>query len=244
MTRIAPWCVMLLLAGKQLPALDQQTTQVAAIRDGIDQAVFLGNRDALAGFSEQLADARGEWVDYYRAYIDYRLSQFAGTPKTRARALLNSCIDTLTAMVERRPDLAEAHALHATCYGGSARFYILRAAGRGSSANKALQRALQLGPDNPRVVLQVAESLIFRPAIFGGNKEKAMERLKAAAELFPQWQAPDPEAPVWGEAETWLFIARLHRDAGDTDRARAAFKKALTVAPDYRLAQEELRALG
>ncbi len=244
MLRTTRWWGILLLAGGQVLALDQQTTQVTALRDGIDEAVLVGNGDALAGFAAKLDDAQGDWVDYYRAYVDYRQSQFAGTSKKKAKAFLNSCIDTLKGLVKRRPDLAEAHALHASCYGNSAQFYMLRAAARGSSANKALQQALKLGSGNPRVLLQDAQSLIFRPAIFGGDKEKAMERLKLAAELFPNWQSPDPEAPVWGEAETWLFIARLHRDAGDTDQARAAFEKALTVAPDYQVAREELQALG
>lgn len=244
MIRTTCWWGILLLAGAQVLALDQQTTQVMALRDGIDKAVLVGDSESLAGFGAQLADAQGDWVDYYRAYIDYRQFQFAGKSKKAAKAFVNSCIDTLSDLVKRRPDLAEAHALHASCYGNSAQFYMLRAAARGSSSKKALQQALKLGSGNPRVLLQDAQSLIFRPAIFGGDKEKAMDRLKLAAELFPNWQSPDPEAPVWGEAETWLFIARLYRDGGDSDQARVAFEKALTVAPDYQVAREELQALG
>lgn len=243
MIRGTPWWSILLLVGGQALSLEQ-TTQVMAIRDGIDEAVLIGDGDALAGYGEQLDAAQGDWVDYYRAYVDYRSSQLAGTPRKQAKAFLNSCIATLTELVKRRPDLAEAHALHASCYGTSAKFYMLRAAARGSSSSKALKQALKLGSGNPRVLLQDARSLIFRPAILGRDKEKAMERLKLAVELFPNWQSPDPEAPVWGEAEAWLSIARLHREAGDPDQAREAFNKALSVAPSYRVAREELEALG
>lgn len=243
MIRGTPWWSILLLVGGQALSLEQ-TTQVMAIRDGIDEAVLIGDGDALAGYGAQLDDVQGDWVDYYRAYVDYRSSQLAGTSKKQAKAFLNSCIDTLTELVKRRPDLAEAHALHASCYGNSTRFYILRAAARGSSSSKALKQALKLGSGNPRVLLQDAQSLMFRPAIFGGDKEKAMGRLKLAVELFPNWQSPDPEAPVWGEAEAWLSIARLHREAGDSNQAREAFNKALSMAPSYKLAREELDALG
>ncbi|UCG71485.1 MAG: tetratricopeptide repeat protein [Chromatiales bacterium] len=234
---------ILLLVGMQAPALEQ-TTQVMAIRDGIDQAVLTGDGEALAGYAEQLKGAEGDWVDYYRAYVDYRSSQIAGTKKKQAKALLNSCIETLNGLVKRRPDLAEAHALHATCYGNSAQFYMLRAAARGSSSNKALKQALKLSSGNPRVLLQDAQSLVFRPAIFGGDKEKAMKRLKLAVEVFPNWQSPDPEAPVWGEAEAWLTIGWLHREAGAVDRAREAFNKALSIAPDYQAAKDELNDPG
>ena len=71
-----------------------------------------------------------------------------------------------------------------------------------------------------------------------------MERLQLAAEQFVNWTSPDPDAPVWGEAEAWLTMARLHRDAGDLAAARTAFEKSLSVAPDYAVAREELDALG
>ena len=243
MIRGMRWLGIWLLVSGPLLALEQ-TTQVMAVRDGIDQAVLIGDGDALAGYREQLATLEGDWVDYYRAYVDYRSSQLAGTKKKQAKALLNSCIDTLKGLVKRRPDLAEAHALQASCYGNSTRFYMLRAAARGSASNKALNQALKLGSGNPRVLLQDAQSLIFRPAIFGGDKEKAMERLKLAVDIFPNWQSPDPEAPVWGEAEAWISIARLHGEAGDADQAREALEKALNVAPNFRAAQAELEALG
>jgi tetratricopeptide (TPR) repeat protein len=85
---------------------------------------------------------------------------------------------------------------------------------------------------------------MYRPAIFGGDKTKAMELLKLAAEVFPNWRSPDQEAPVWGEAETWLCIARLHREAGSEDLARAAYNKALEIAPDYRAALDEIDGSG
>jgi tetratricopeptide (TPR) repeat protein len=229
----------LLLAAAQAPAVPQ-TTQVMAVRDGIDAAVLAADGEALTGFGEQLAGLQGDWADYYRAYIDYRRSQLPDIDKKAAKQALNDCIDRLKDLLERRPELAEAHALQASCYGNSAAYYRLRAMARGSAANKALEQARELGADNPRVLLQDAQSLMYRPALFGGDKDKAMELLQLAAEGFPDWQSPDAEAPVRGEAETWLSIARLHREAGQEDQAREALEKALAVAPSYQAAKLEL----
>lgn len=232
-------CGLLLVGAGALQAMEQ-TTQVMAVRDGIDQAVLQGDGDGLVRFGQQLDEMSGDWTEYYKAYVGYRRSQLPDTSKKTAKKLLNECIETLTALVERRPDLAEAHALHASCYGNSTQFYMLRAAARGSASNKALKKARKFGADNPRVLLQDAQSLIYRPAMFGGDKEKGLELLQLAAETFPNWQSPDPEAPVWGEEETWLSIALLHQEAGRTDAARAAFDKALSLAPDYASAKAAL----
>lgn len=221
-----------------------QAAEVGEIRDGIDAAVISGDSAALAGYAKELDGASGDWVPYYQAYLNYRQSQVADTPKKVAKKQLNACIDSLEELLEQRPDLVEAYALLATCYGSSANYYLLRAAARGASSNKALQEALRLGSANPRVLLQEAQSLIFRPAIFGGDKEKALERLQLAAEQFVNWASDDPSAPVWGEAETWLFIGILQREAGETEAAQAALDKALEIAPGYAAAMAELAALS
>lgn len=241
---IGRWCCLLLLVAGPVTALEQQTTQLMVLRDGIDQAVLQGDAVALAGYGEQLEGMDSDWAVYYLAYTRYRQSQLLDRLDKVAKDLLNECIDTLKGLVKRRPDLAEAYALQATCYGNSTRFYRLRAAVRGSAGNKALKQALKLSSDNPRVLLQYAQSLIFRPALLGRDKDKALEQLMLAAEVFVNWRSPDPESPVWGEAETWLVMARLHKEAGDNEQARLAFEKALSLAPSFRAAKDEFAALG
>jgi len=221
-----------------------QAADLAQIRDGIDAAVISGDSATFPGYAKELDGASGDWARYYQAYLNYRQSQVPDTPKKVAKKQLNTCIEILEDRLEQRPDLVEAYALLATCYGNSANYYLLRAASRGSSANKALEEALRLDSGNPRVLLQEAQSLIFRPAIFGGDKEKALERLQLAAEQFVNWRSDDPAAPVWGEAETWLFIGILQREAGETEAARAALEKALEIAPGYAAATNELADLG
>ncbi|MGI9331260.1 MAG: hypothetical protein ACR2QB_11160 [Gammaproteobacteria bacterium] len=216
-----------------------QGAELAQIRDGIDAAVISGDNEALPGFARELEGASGNWLPYYQAYLNYRGSQGADTSKKQAKKQLNRCIEILEEQLEKQPELVEAYGLLATCYGNSANYYLLRAASRGSAANDALEEALRLDSGNPRVLLQEAQSLIFRPAIFGGDKEKALERLQLAAEQFVTWRSDDAAAPVWGEAETWLFIGILQREAGETDAARVALDKALEIAPGYSAAIAE-----
>lgn len=235
---------MLCVASLLLVSLSTQATEVSALRENIDAAVLRGDAAELAKLSDQLSGVPGDWADYYRAYVDYRRSQLPGTAKKQAKDWLNDCIATLDGLLERRPELAEAYALQASCYGASAGYYMLRAMTRGSAASRLLDEALRLDSANPRVLLQEGQSLMFRPAIAGGDKQLALERLQVAAEQFANWRSPDPEAPLWGEAETWLFIGRLQREAGDAEAARLAFEKALAIAPDYEAARAELAGTG
>lgn len=218
--------------------------QLAGYQKRIDAAALAGDAAALEATQSKLGQETGSGVEadlleYYRAYVSYRRAELATGDKKTAKRQLNACIDTLRDLVERRPSMAEAHALRATCYGASTQYYMLRAAGRGMASGKAMDRALALEPENPRVVFQHAMSYYGRPAAFGGDKAVARERFKEAAELFSDWQPPGPGWPSWGEAETWVFIARLDHAAGETESARRAYAKALDLAPNFQAAQEE-----
>jgi tetratricopeptide (TPR) repeat protein len=131
----------------------------------------------------------------------------------------------------------------ASCYGTSARYYTLRAPARGLKAGTHIEEALRLAPDDPWVMLQDAIADASRPAAFGGDKERARRKLERAAALFAADRATGNAPSLWGEAETWLYLGRLHRDAGRSAEARQALERALALAPANRDVQEELAAL-
>ena len=101
----------------------------------------------------------------------------------------------------------------------------------GPKAGNALKKAVQLAPDNPRVVFSVAMSDFNTPKLWGGSKERALAGFQCAAELFFRGRPTDPIRPTWGHSETyaWLGLAYLDRDGRDS--ARAAFEKALEIDP-------------
>ena len=108
----------------------------------------------------------------------------------------------------------------------SASYYRLRAPVAWSgSANKALEEgSADLESDNPRVLLQNAQSLILQTGLFsGGDKELAAERLQLAAGADRGLAvAPIRRHPSGVQAEIWfLTLARLHRDEGRPDSAAA-----------------------
>jgi tetratricopeptide (TPR) repeat protein len=221
---------------------------LAALRNQIDEAYYARDvariektREALLAPGRSAADA--DTALYYAAYARFRQSLLAAGDKKTARRYLDGCIEDLEALVARRNDDARAHAMLASCYGTSAQYYLVRAAGRGIQAGSHLDEARKLAPDDPWVILQDAISDYSRPVAFGGDKERAQQKLERAAALFAASHAPGETSGVWGEAEAWLYLGRLHRDAERSVEARQAFENALALAPANRDVKEELAAL-
>ena len=112
------------------------------------------------------------------------------------------------------PEGAEAHALLSSAYGRQIGLSPVKSMFIGPKAGKASKKAMELAPDNPRVVLSAAIGDFNTPRMFGGNKERAMQGFQRAAELFALERPAEPVEPVWGhsEAYAWLGLAYMDRD--------------------------------
>ena len=67
--------------------------------------------------------------------------------------------------------------------------------------HKDISRALQLAPGNPRVLLIDAISDYQLPPSSGGNKERALTKLRAAVAAFEAERRDTERLPGWGAAE-------------------------------------------
>jgi tetratricopeptide (TPR) repeat protein len=103
--------------------------------------------------------------------------------------------------------------------------------------HKSLRRALELEPQNPRLLL--IESLCLRtaPANSAAAALAGMIKVVAAFDAAPPSQ---PGVPDWGHAEALLLLGDHYLQRGDISAARDAIEKALVIAPDYRRARDLL----
>ena len=186
------------------------------------------------------ASGQDDLASYYVAFARLRQSAIAGSNKSRTRDYLEACIDELEPLVERRPEYAQARALYASCLGASSNYYVLRAATRGLAAGREMAAAVKLAPENPWVVFQDAVSDFSTPGIFGGDKQRSLGKLQRAEQLFVASRPAGSVEPVFGEAETWLYIGRVNMALGQKDRARVALERARTLAPENTDVRDEL----
>jgi tetratricopeptide (TPR) repeat protein len=171
---------------------------------------------------------------HYQGYAAYReaVAHLARNDTHGARPLLDQADALLARSAERLP-LAETAALRSSVIGmqiGTGN----PASGMwlGPKAGSAMDRAVELGPRNPRVWLLRGVSAYNTPTMWGGGAEKAREYLTRAVALFTA-DRPAPAMPAWGEAEAHVWLGRTLQKGGDVAGARAEYARALALQPDH-----------
>lgn len=76
----------------------------------------------------------------------------------------------------------------------------------GAEAAAAMQKGLQLDPDNPRLHFLQASGVFNTPEQYGGGKEKAKPLLEKALALFNA-EKPKPLYPKWGKQQVEGMLA-------------------------------------
>ncbi|MDE2705695.1 MAG: tetratricopeptide repeat protein [Gemmatimonadota bacterium] len=189
---------------------------------------------ARATFERTLADTSlSAWGHYYIALADYRIAGLLEGESKDPSEHLNAAVEHLKKATEIDPQAAEAYALLSSVYGWQIGLSPMKTMILGPRVGKAIQKAKQLAPDNPRVVLSAAISDFNTPEMFGGSKEKGLQGLQRAAELFAQEEPTDPIQPAWGHREAYAWLGIAYQNRGELEPARVAFEKALEIDPDF-----------
>jgi hypothetical protein len=194
---------------------------------------------ALNSLSELLGatSAHDKLHGYYQGLQAWRLALLAaqGTPVAGASGsqLAQRCVAALDGALQLDGEFADALALRAACAQTPLESAGLHVPLTGYRAHKDLERALQLAPKNPRVLLIDALCDYELPGARGGNKDRALPKLRQAVNAFEAERSDSDRLPGWGAAEAWLLLARDLLDHGDPVAARDALEHTLLLAPEY-----------
>lgn len=227
-----------------------------AVAQEVDSLILKGKRLLQQGYNQSDFDqlhraralffrategqARTALAHYYVGLARYRAANLVQDDEDQTLRYVNDAINHLQKATELKPDLADARALLSGLYGLKIGLKPFKAMSLGPKSNRAMERAKELAPNNPRVVLIDGTGDYFKPGMFGGDKERALEKFERAAQLAEQEQVDDPLLPSWGHAEACAWIGYAHMEAGRTKEARQAFEHALEINPDYGWVKEVL----
>lgn len=171
---------------------------------------------------------------YYAALADFRMiNLYPENEETKREQVIQDGIGHLKRAVERDPQMADAWALLAGCYGQMMGMNPMKGMSLGPKMSKAMKKAKELAPKNPRVWIVSGTQDFYTPSMFGGDKEAALRKFKEAARLAEQESVDDPLMPDWGHAEAHAWIGIAHMNAERYNRARTAFETALNLNPNY-----------
>ena len=193
-------------------------------------------RSAIALLDRALTVAPGDTLLlYYKGLGLYRRAGImTGLERNAdARRALEEADDVLTQLTDRRPS-ADALALHSAVIGQIIGLSGNPLAGMrlGPRSGRLMDRAVEMGPNNPRVWLLKGLSSMFTPALFGGGLDDAERHLRKATELFASERAVAP-APSWGHPDAWIWLGQTYERMKKPAQARAAYQRALELAPEH-----------
>ena len=120
----------------------------------------------------------------------------------------------------------EAFAQKAACHGLLAGISVIKGVTHGPEAGDAVATALRLAPKNPRAHLVDALVDYWRPGKHGGDRARAFEKFKQAAEFFEAVPPGSSEFPSWGSADAYYWLGTSYVDRGDVAAARSALEQA------------------
>ncbi len=215
----------------------------------IEYMAHTGDIGYLAEISEVLSGekARGDaqkFVHYYAALAAYRAAELDDDVEFRMGVLLDRCIDQGKKAAKLDREFADALALIGACHGLAASRQPLSAIIAGNFAARELKKALAIAPENPRVLLLNAVTLLRRfddpdrLEIARTQLVHAIEAYDSFADLYR------PNQPGWGEEQAHFWLADVSERLGDRVAARDHLEQALLIAPQMRVAQNRFANLG
>ena len=225
----------------QKNAINDRSIELEALfvegKELLQQAIDTSNLDQLYEAQKLFDRARQnghheEFALYYLALCEYRLATlFASAPDEQTQSV-NRTIEYLKQAIELEDNFSDAHALLASAYGQKLGLRPHLGMVLGPETKRVLEKSKRLDGNNPRVVLTDGISDYYTPAMFGGDKQRAISKMEHALELFAKEEIRDPLQPSWGYDEACAQLGIMRQDAGDIEGAREAFVKALEVNPN------------
>jgi tetratricopeptide (TPR) repeat protein len=204
------------------------------IREATDEGSIDSLKQARAQAKQATGGEREALAHYYAALANFRMiNQLPEDDEEQREQVIKDAVSHLKRATDAAPKMADAWALLSGCYGQMMGMNPMQGMSLGPKANEAMKKAKKHEPNNPRVWIIDGTSDFYTPSMFGGDKEQALKKFKKAARLAEKESVRDPLMPDWGHAEAYTWIGVTHMNAERYTEARAAFKKALDLNPDF-----------
>ena len=174
---------------------------------------------------------RAPLIRYTIAYAAWRLAFNPGVSAKEQDELVADGVTQLNQAIKANDKFAEAHGLLSSLYGAQIAKNFELGPTLGQAAGESIGRAVDLEPNNPRLVLMHGMAIFNTPAEFGGSTKEGEALFRRALQLFDKEPADKPW-PNWGRFDAHLWLGQALARRGDNAGARAEYAAALEIGPD------------
>ncbi len=186
-----------------LPAMSQkrkyQKGMLKAIEQMNEAADPVSSLQCVTTFEEFAQKYPDQWIPFYYASQILVVASFEEPDPAKSDTLLVRAIKSLDKALDLAPDESEIQVLKALYYIG---MMSVDPATRGpeyfQDVTWALDRAKELGPENPRATYLDGMMAINLPDYMGGGPAAAKPIFLDAEKMFNEFQNSDPLWPAWG----------------------------------------------
>lgn len=145
--------------------------------------------------------------------------------------------DNIDKLIEEDYEVAEAKALLSSVYGFEMAYSSWKGMFLGPKSSSAIESALKLNNESPLVWMVQANSKLFTPAMFGGDKKEAVEAFEKSVLLFEEQGSTSNN---WRYLDALAWLGQAYSKIDEYDKARAVYNKALEIEPEFNWVKKAL----
>lgn len=169
--------------------------------------------------------------------FDLAIAQYGllnSTMKDKDEEMFDNYVDAtedhLEQLTKHHDTRGEAKALLSAVYGLKMAYSPWKGIYLGSKSSSLMDEALQESPESPLVWKLYANSKLFTPETWGGDKREALEAYKKAIYLYEKRSTTTEN---WLYLDTLAWLGMAYEKNGDVRAAIETYEKALSTEPDF-----------
>lgn len=217
------WISLLLSAALGAAPVNLEKLRDLEDRPSLERSVAELSATAANAPSDAGAQYRLALASSYLAEIALELHD-----KAAAERAAKTGISAAERAVAMKPDNAEYFRVLGTLYGQVIPANVLLGISYGKKAEDAIAKAIALDGKSAQAYLARGVGNYYKPEMFGGGPEPAMQDLRHAIELNPK------------SAEAYLWLGLALRKTHHNAEAREAFTKSLELNPERVWTKQQL----
>jgi hypothetical protein len=156
-------------------------------------------QNAANNFERITTVEKDQWQPYYYAAYALVMKSFYAKDKLTIDPNCDKADEMLAMAESLSPGNAEITTLKSMVLSARMQVDNSRFMTMGQKSGILLEEAVKQQPDNPRALMQMAQSKFYTPSAFGGGKDKGVEWIKKSIAAYDTFKPATDIDPNWGK---------------------------------------------